>query len=605
MASTVVDELVVRLTLQADSYEDAEKKVETNAKNTERKVRERTDAQTKRDKDQMRRLRDNGASVKAFAATVLTAVTVMGGLAVAAGGALTNLLGFETGLRRQAVGTSLSNREMQAWGATARRLGADADAGAEAIAALAREQQQFNLTGNAPTMQALARLGVRVGKDVSVGDMLGQAQQIYRSAAPEQRQQIENTLSAQGASADLILMIKSEKDARAEYARSFAQASDENRKALDALADSLESMKAQAVSVATVLLDVLQPAVEWGAVKLGEFARDVSTFAGEVRDAGGGVDAFVDALTKRSDNVSEFVRGLEHAAMRFRQIGDVLSYVLDKVSTWATSKWLQFLSGGNGQNGKDVSAIANMARTGAQAVASWASSTWAGAVGAARDPGRGLPRNIENDTADGLPRNVENDRLGAKPSANAQQFMETLVTKHGLTVAQAAAVTSNWQGESSLDPTAYNPAGGGTGARGLGQWRGPRTEAFKRMYGVDPTKASVDEQINFMLTDPYERQLWDQVKRSGGDDAYRLGGEYSRRYEAHGNVAEDARRARNAQVLADSYGGSAQRSGTGQTTSAATVFNIQNVEVKANTPQDFVGGIQRVTGTQNHVGVMR
>ncbi|NEL74557.1 MAG: hypothetical protein G3W60_21820, partial [Xanthomonas perforans] len=98
--------------------------------------------------------------------------------------------------------------------ATARRLGADAQAGADAIAGLAKERQQFELTGQAPTMQALARLGVNTNKNIPIQDVLAQAQQIYRAAPAGQQQQIENSLSAQGVSSDLILMIKSERDVR-------------------------------------------------------------------------------------------------------------------------------------------------------------------------------------------------------------------------------------------------------------------------------------------------------------------------------------------------------------------------------------------------------
>src|SRR6185503_17310267 len=140
-------------------------------------------------KDQQKRLKDVAAGVRSFAGQVTAAVGVVTGLGAAVGGVLTGLLGFETGLRRQAVGTAMSNKQMQAWGATARRLGADANAGAEAIAALAKERQQFELTGNAPTMQALARMGVNVDRGRPLEDVLAQAQQIYRNAPEGQRQQ--------------------------------------------------------------------------------------------------------------------------------------------------------------------------------------------------------------------------------------------------------------------------------------------------------------------------------------------------------------------------------------------------------------------------------
>ncbi|MGJ8495943.1 hypothetical protein ACSFB1_12185, partial [Glaesserella parasuis] len=109
-------------------------------------------------------------------------------------------------------------------------------------------QQQFNITGQGPTLQALARLGVNAGPNVSIADMLGQAQQIYRQSSPAQQAQIEAGLAAQGVSNDLIVMIKSETDAREAYTKSFAESANKNRKALDAVTEALTSMGHSTIS---------------------------------------------------------------------------------------------------------------------------------------------------------------------------------------------------------------------------------------------------------------------------------------------------------------------------------------------------------------------
>lgn len=192
--ANIVDELVVQLTLDAQPYQEAERKINREADRTARQQTERARQTERRDRDQQKRIKDVGNDVRGFMRSVAGAATVVAGLGAAFGASLVNLLGFETGLRRQTVGTALSNREMQAWGATARRLGADAQAGADAIAGLAKERQQFELTGQAPTMQALARLGVNTNKNIPIQDVLAQAQQIYRAAPAGQQQQIENSL---------------------------------------------------------------------------------------------------------------------------------------------------------------------------------------------------------------------------------------------------------------------------------------------------------------------------------------------------------------------------------------------------------------------------
>lgn len=667
MAANVIDELIVRLTLDAEQYRSAERDIDRNIDRTERKTKERARTADLRDRDQQRRLKDLGAGMKAFATQAAAAIGVVTGIGVAVGGALTGLLSFETGLRRQSVGTAMSNREMQAWGATARRLGADAAAGAEAIAALAKERQQFELTGQAPTVMALSRMGVRVDRNASIEDILAQAQQLYRSAPEGQKQQFENTLAAQGVSADLILMIKSEMDVREAYARSFAQASEENRKALDALADSLESMKAQAIAVTSSLLTALQPAIEKGAEKLADFAAKVAEFSNDVQEAGGGVEAFQQALDKHAPWLghlfegfrmeSELLsQGMDVVRDGFRQIGDTTVELINRFLDLLNKIRLPGASAGlvtdvlrrlrssstDGTVAQTRSRVrewlgANEYESTTFAATNKLADFWSDLVGTSqrnnaradvnaaggrfptREERMGLPRNIENDVRPmtpeerrGLPRNIENDvppapaaaRGGTRGVPTPQALMTKIITEYGLTVPEAAAVVANWQRESSLNPAAINREGGGTGARGLAQWRGARTKAFQERYGVMPDQATVEQQVEFAFTDPYERKLIAQSLRQG-QTAAELGTSVSKYYEAHGNVQEDLRRGRDAQRLADEYARNNATRGPQQMAATGTTVNIQNMTVQADQPQAFVGGLERLSGSQNYNSVVR
>lgn len=599
--ANIVDELVVQLTLDAQPYQEAERKINREADRTARQQTERARQTERRDRDQQKRIKDVGSDVRGFMRSVAGAATVVAGLGAAFGASLVNLLGFETGLRRQTVGTALSNREMQAWGATARRLGADAQAGADAIAGLAKERQQFELTGQAPTMQALARLGVNTNKNIPIQDVLAQAQQIYRAAPAGQQQQIENSLSAQGVSSDLILMIKSERDAREVFSQSFAQASEENRKALDQLADSLESMKAQAISITSTLLTAFQPALEVGAEKLGELATNVAAFANEVTEAGGGVNAFQAALDKNVPSLGYLFEGFRLEAKLlseavtvftsdFRRAGAEIAGIWQRVSNF-------FSLGTHGaEANKDLRKLFGVKDgvSWGQHIAMGLSDMWGGRVASAGRSSAsnpyGLPANIEDVGSGGLPRNIEND--GA--SGGAQGLMTKLITQYGVSVQDAAAIVANWQAESGLNPAAYNPAGGGTGARGIAQWRGDRTKRFQARYGVTPDRASIDQQIEFAMRDPFERALLDKSLAAGGTAAAK-GRSVSQRYEAHGNVGEDIRRGSNAQRLADDYAAN----------NPANVFNIQNMTVQANQPAELAGGLQRISGSQNYNSVQR
>lgn len=616
MAAQVVDELIVTLSLDAEPYEKAEARVERATDRTFRKQQDRARVTDRTNKDQQRRLRDVAAGVKAFATQVTAAVGVVTGLGVAVGGVLSGFLSFETGLRRQAVGTALSNKQLQAWSATARRLGADADAGAEAIANLAKERQQFELTGNAPTMQALARMGVNVGRGRSLEDVLAQAQQIYRNAPEGQRQQYENTLAAQGVSSDLILMIKSERDVREAFTQSLSQATEENRKALDQLADSFESIKATSISVAATLLEALQPAIEELAIRLSDSAKQFVQFTKDLQGAGGGLDGLQVALDKSVPMLGRLFEGFRLEAKllgdvtsvvvnRFRETGQALqdlwswvTYYLNKVRAPWGSKGLaddirdrvRSVTGtGEGQT---------VVQRAVLALDDW----WRGET--ARSRRSGLPENIEDGTdprmaasasnpnPHNLPANIEGGMR--RMTGNAQDLMTKLITQYGLTAQQAAAVVANWQRESGLRSNALNPAGGGTGARGLAQWRGDRTKAFQARYGVLPDQASIDQQVEFAMTDPYERALMQRAFAKGGD-AQALGRSYSEIYEAHGNMREDLRRGTDAQRLATTYGGQ----------TAGTQVSIQNMTVQTPDANGFVGGLQRLGGTQSYNTVIR
>lgn len=597
MAAQVVDELIVTLNLDAEEYQRAEKKVDQSADRTFRKQQNRARVTDRTNKDQQKRLKDVSAGVKAFALQVTAAVGVVTGLGVAVGGVLGGFLGFQTALRRQTVGTELSNRQMQAWSATARRLGADAQAGAEAIAALSKERQQFELTGNAPTMQALARMGVNVDRGRSLEDVLAQAQSIYRQAPEGQRQQYENTLAAQGVSSDLILMIKSERDVREAFTQSMAQATEENRKALDQLADAFESIKATSITVAGTLLEALQPAIETGAEQLSKFAIDLARFTKEVQEAGGGVDGFQQALDK---NVPLLGRLFEGFQLEAKLLADASAVARDGFRKWGQllGPWVERLANRLGYNsGNEAQGVLSTGQRAALAVDDW----WRGLVGgsrqanAAADAGNphNLPRNIENDLPP-MPRNIENDLPGQ--TVNAQSLMQKLITQHGLTVQEAAAVVANWQRESGLRTNAYNGEGGGTGARGLAQWRGARSAAFQSRYGVMPDQGTADQQVEFAMTDPYERSLLLRSLRAGGTAAEK-GRMFSQMYEAHGNVREDIRRGQDAQRLESAY--------RGNSAAAGGTVNVQTINVQTNNPSEFVGGLQRLDGSQPYNTVIR
>lgn len=603
-AAQIVDELLVLLKLDTSQYRKSEKEIDKSVTNTERKLKKTDEARNKRMKESSQAVKQFAAQMRTFALTVGAALGVGGGAAglVQAIVALTN---FETGLRRASVSTGLSNRELQAWGSAARRLGADAEAGRAAIAELAKEQKQFQLTGQAPTMQAFARMGINVSPDSNIADILASAQRVYRGSSRAQQGQIEAGLSASGVSNDLILLIKSEKDVRAEFARSYAESATENRKALDSVTNALEAAKNSALNIANALASALQPQIELFGQWLSTGAAQVSAFVDKVIAAGGGVQGFTSVLAAEAPELAKLLRLLSSAVSFLGETLDVVVFGFKKLAaaaealyTWIDEK-VGYVLGGPGKVKGAVSEFGEGVAKG-----------WRMLVGEARtgSPGGGViltPEAQARLAASGTGSTAGASAAGAPTSAppvaargNASQdeVMRGLIAR-GLTVDQAAAVAANIKHESGYNPAAYNPSGGGIGAHGLFQLRGDRARAFQAKYGKLPSQGTLDEQLDFFMSDNAEERRSRQAAFANGGTAAQLGVAVSSKYERHGNVAEDIRRGQTAATIAAQYG---QQPAVGQQ------ININGpVTVQANSPQELVGGIQRVGGATNYNSAVR
>ena len=590
----VVDELVVKLTLDDDEFKKADKEVDQQVEKTEKKRVKEDDKRSKREKEQIKRTKQSTSETKtltnALKGLSLSLAGVLGvGSVAGLVGSVIALAGMETNLRRAAVSTNLSNREMQAWGSTARRLGADASSGAQAIADLAREQQQFNITGNAPTLAAFSRMGIRAGADTPIADILEQAQHMYRASSPAQQRQIESGLSAQGVSPDLILMIKSETDARSAYTKSLNEAAEENKKAMAAVADAMSAVESSAINVANSLATILQPAIESFADWTSKGATAVSAFVDRIMASGGGLDGFIKVMREELPTATNIYLG---ALTKLGEYIDILANGIAKAWDVLKSAFDKF------NIGDKVGSIFDNVKEGLSGPAAFISNLWTKVAKEARTNGPAPVANLF-----GLNKPAATPST-ATPSAggtvSSQDLMTKLITKYGLTVPQAAAVAANAQSESGVKTNAFNPEGGGSGARGLLQWRGPRSDAFLSKYGVRPDGGTLDQQLDFLFSNPYESGLLRKSLGVGGS-AQQLGKSFSDVFEGHGNLSESIRRGQLADKLSSGYNGPDSAGAA----PAGTSISIQSVTVQANNPGEFVNGIQRLTGPQNRNSAVR
>lgn len=583
----VVDELVVKLELDAKDYERADKEVDSLVTKTEKKRKTEDQQRKKREQDQVKRMKETTRLTKGWALAVrgLGSVAGVASLALtAAVASMTKFAGFETNLRRFGVSTNLSNRELQAWGSTARRLGADAQSGAAAIASLAREQQQFNMTGQGPTMQALARMGVNVGPGVALPDMLEQAQRMYRQSSPAQQSQIEAGLAAQGVSSDLIVMIKSETDAREAFNKSLQESATENRAAINAINDALTSLASSMTDIGNSIATVAQGPVKEFAKWVSDGAQKLSEWNDRVIAAGGGLQGLDTILTQ------DFPAAMKVFNDGLKTLGDavdVVAYGLSELGSFIKKLYEKFVP--------QHPTVTPRAPVLGFYLDDWLADKWHQLVGDAEKNG---PAPVGHVLAGSAPEPAVGAPRGV---SSAQDIMGKLITQYGMNVDQAAAIAASMGAESSFNPAAFNPASGGQGARGLAQWRGARIDAFRAKYGIMPDAATVDQQLAFMFSDPYERGLLKQAL-SGPGGAAALGTQFSRVFEANGDLAGDARRGQIAAQYAAAYNGPS----AGSPGASAAPINITGpVTVMANNPVEFVGGIQRLAAPQNYNSATR
>jgi hypothetical protein len=99
------------------------------------------------------------------------------------------------------------------------------------------------------------------------------------------------------------------------------------------------------------------------------------------------------------------------------------------------------------------------------------------------------PTDIPKDTWHLFSSPTQDERVG-----EARSYLQ----KQGFSETEIDGILSYIHGESRFNPTALNPAGGGQGARGIGQWRGPRLDRFSNMFGHDMLQGSFGEQIAYM-----------------------------------------------------------------------------------------------------------
>ncbi|MFT0173751.1 hypothetical protein ACLKMY_32920, partial [Paraburkholderia mimosarum] len=227
--SNVVEELIVKISLDSRDYARADKEIEQRTKKTAKVQDEAGAKEKKRDEEAKKRAAARTKQAKEFAGTlqgVATAGLALAGLTGGLAGVVAmvqNLAAGENGLNRLRIATGLARQELAAWGGTSKALGVDAAEGQQAVAKLATELKNGRLTGNMQNISALSYIGVTAKEDEKPEDYLARVQQKYRSYKPAQQEHIQGLLAGQVDPA-ILQMIMSNKDIGAVYSDQAAKA---------------------------------------------------------------------------------------------------------------------------------------------------------------------------------------------------------------------------------------------------------------------------------------------------------------------------------------------------------------------------------------------
>jgi hypothetical protein len=116
----------------------------------------------------------------------------------------------------------------------------------------------------------------------------------------------------------------------------------------------------------------------------------------------------------------------------------------------------------------------------------------------------------------------ESGGLPAGVSRSVGDRIAGFLVSHGVDETHAAGILAGITAEGGLNPKAFNPAGGGQGAFGIGQWRADRLTRLRAKYGNAP---SVEQQMQFLLWelkggDPGGRSVWKAATSEGAMTAY-------------------------------------------------------------------------------------
>ncbi|MFM0507652.1 phage tail tip lysozyme [Paraburkholderia sp. RL17-373-BIF-A] len=574
--ATVVDALVVTLGLDLAAFKrgkaDATKATKTLTAE-EKSAAKEVEAANKRAADSFQKVRNEvlalvaiftaGMGIKNFTESTINSAASLGFMAK-------NL--------------QMSTQDLSAWQRAAERAGGSAEGITSALQASQQEVAKFKLGQVSDSQQWFLRFGGSV-KDLKDGNsyLLARSRIVAnlfktdpgRARLVAQQMGIgdgEFNLIKQGPQAILALVAAQEKNS-AITEKQAAQALKLKNEWLD-FSDRLQY-------VGTTILLELMPVFEKWLQKL---------------------QAMADWVADHKADISAWVDNAVTAAQRFVEWADK---AVDSVGGWknvlialAALKVLSMSSGILSLAGaflKLGGALGGISATGAAALPILAKLL--GVAGLAlhseslnegEDAEIAKHRPKAGDTWQGDP--IGDKRRGGVGKDPAAQAAVARFMQMGWSKEQASGLVANMWKESLLDPKAVGDNGH---AYGIGQWHEDRQAEFKKLFGIDIRKSSLDQQLqfaNYELTQGNEQGAGRRLRAS--TNALDAGAIVSRYYERPADTEGEARaRARAASDLYASIGQANAAKIAGQTVGARDVAPVaSNTSTSTTTAETNING---------------
>lgn len=172
-------------------------------------------------------------------------------------------------------------------------------------------------------------------------------------------------------------------------------------------------------------------------------------------------------------------------------------------------------------------------------------------------------------------------------ATNAKNVMSYLMNKHGLPKNQAAAIAANIKAESNFKVGAV---GDGGLAKGAIQWHPDRRKAYKEATGIDVLNQGMEGQLDMIVWEMghggfnHGRNKGSFLRASSAASAASMmSKDFVRPHDVSGEAMKRAR-------VASGYA----NMDMGGNSNSTTNMSINNVQVHANDPQEFMQGMRKL-----------